>query len=201
MGIPGVPERKGEGMKTGGAGFFAGRRENTELLAAAIARQIESRFGKMPFFVIAKAQRKFVDANRPPEIGVEHPRAREVCDAYRGTLAKFCDDVQTRFGRDLRAVHCAVLAAQGVGRRSARTAPVELVLDRSYAELADCERFVTKGDTLVGYLLQPGRGIASADLTEVVVQSGHWMAQEKPHDVNAALTKWLSAKFPALWPK
>lgn len=101
MGIPGVPERKGEGMKTGGAGFFAGRRENTELLAAAIARDIESRLGKKPFFVIAKAHRKFVDANRPPEIGVEHPRAREVCDAYRGTLAKFCDDVQTRFGRSL----------------------------------------------------------------------------------------------------
>ena len=26
-----------------------------------------------------------------------------------------------------------------------------------------------------------------ADLTEVVVKSGHWMAQEKPVDVNAAL--------------
>ena len=101
MEIPGVPECKGEGMKTGGAGFFAGRDENTELLAAAIAREIESRLGKKPFLVIAKAQRKFVDANRPPEIGVEHPRAREVCDAYRGTLAKFCDAVQTRFGRGL----------------------------------------------------------------------------------------------------
>ncbi|MFN8824272.1 MAG: hypothetical protein ACK501_04850 [Planctomycetota bacterium] len=76
------------------------------------------------------------------------------------------DALQARFGRELLAVHCAVLAAQGVGRRSARTAPVELVLDRSYAELAECERFVTKGDKLVGYLLQPGRGIASADRPE-----------------------------------
>ncbi len=101
MAVPGVPERKGEGMKTGGAGFFAGRDENTELLAAAIAREIESRLGKKPFFVIAKAHRKFLDANRPPEIGVEHPRAREVYDAYRGTLAKFCDEVHTRFGRGL----------------------------------------------------------------------------------------------------
>ena len=101
MPIPGVPERHGEGMKTGGAGFFAGRDENTELLAAAIASEIETRLGKKPFFVIAKAHRKFVDANRPPEIGVEHPRAREVYDAYRGTLAKFCDEVQTRFGRGL----------------------------------------------------------------------------------------------------
>ena len=33
-----------------------------------------------------------------------------------------------------------------------------------------------------------------------VVNSGHWMAQEKPVQVNAALAKWLSAQLPALWP-
>ena len=99
--IPGVPERAGEGLKKGGAGFFAGRDENTELLAAAIARALESRLGKKPYFVIAKMHRKFVDANRPPEIAVEHPRAREVYDAYRGALAQFCDEVHARFGRGL----------------------------------------------------------------------------------------------------
>jgi N-formylglutamate amidohydrolase len=99
--IPGVPERTGEGMKKGPAGFFAGRDENTELLAPAIARAIEARLGKKPYFVIAKMHRKYVDANRPPEIAVEHPRAREVYELYRGTLAKFCDDVQKRFGRGL----------------------------------------------------------------------------------------------------
>ena len=39
-----------------------------------------------------------------------------------------------------------------------------------------------------------------ANLTETIVKSGHWMAQEKPLDVNAALAKWLAAQFPALWP-
>jgi pimeloyl-ACP methyl ester carboxylesterase len=38
------------------------------------------------------------------------------------------------------------------------------------------------------------------NLTETTVNSGHWMAQEKPVQVNAALAKWLSAQFPALWP-
>jgi hypothetical protein len=38
-----------------------------------------------------------------------------------------------------------------------------------------------------------------ADLTEAVVPSGHWMAQEKPICVNAALAKWLAQKLPALW--
>ena len=39
-----------------------------------------------------------------------------------------------------------------------------------------------------------------ADLTEVVVKSGHWMAQEKPVDVNAALARWLATKLTDHWP-
>ena len=38
-----------------------------------------------------------------------------------------------------------------------------------------------------------------ADLTEVVVKSGHWMAQEKPVEVNAALARWLALKLPQYW--
>ena len=38
------------------------------------------------------------------------------------------------------------------------------------------------------------------DLAEVVIQSGHWMAQEKPLEVNAALARWLATKVPAVWP-
>jgi pimeloyl-ACP methyl ester carboxylesterase len=38
-----------------------------------------------------------------------------------------------------------------------------------------------------------------ADLTEVVVESGHWMAQEKPVAVNAALAKWLAVRLPDYW--
>ncbi len=39
-----------------------------------------------------------------------------------------------------------------------------------------------------------------ANLTEVVIQSGHWMAQEKPVEVNAAIARWLAMKVPAVWP-
>jgi pimeloyl-ACP methyl ester carboxylesterase len=38
-----------------------------------------------------------------------------------------------------------------------------------------------------------------AGLIEGIVKSGHWMAQEQPVAVNAALTKWLAAKLPAYW--
>jgi len=31
-----------------------------------------------------------------------------------------------------------------------------------------------------------------------VVTSGHWMAQERPADVNFALIRWLANRFPHL---
>lgn len=36
-------------------------------------------------------------------------------------------------------------------------------------------------------------------LTEAVVKSGHFMAQEKPASVNAAIARWLAIEFPILW--
>jgi pimeloyl-ACP methyl ester carboxylesterase len=53
-------------------------------------------------------------------------------------------------------------------------------------------------ETMVSRLAEPMRA-ACANLTEVVVQSGHWMAQEKPVAVNAALAKWLAIQLPELW--
>ena len=48
-------------------------------------------------------------------------------------------------------------------------------------------------------LAEPMRKYCS-DLTESVVYSGHWMAQEKPRDVNAALARWLATSVAQTWP-
>lgn len=53
-------------------------------------------------------------------------------------------------------------------------------------------------ETLRSRLAEPMRAHCD-DLTEVVVASGHWMAQEKPREVNAALAKWLALRLPQLW--
>jgi pimeloyl-ACP methyl ester carboxylesterase len=55
-------------------------------------------------------------------------------------------------------------------------------------------------ETMTSRLPEPMRRDCS-DLTEVVVKSGHWMAQEKPVDVNVAIAKWLAAKLPDYWKK
>ncbi len=53
-------------------------------------------------------------------------------------------------------------------------------------------------ETMDSRLAEPMRA-ACSDLTEVVVKSGHWMAQEKPLEVNAALAKWLATKVAGAW--
>ena len=38
------------------------------------------------------------------------------------------------------------------------------------------------------------------NLTTGVIDSGHWMAQEKPVELNAALSHWLVTEVPDVWP-
>jgi pimeloyl-ACP methyl ester carboxylesterase len=56
----------------------------------------------------------------------------------------------------------------------------------------------TTCETVNSRFAEPMRGDCH-DLTEVVVKSGHWMAQEQPVAVNAALARWLAAKLPDYW--
>ena len=53
-------------------------------------------------------------------------------------------------------------------------------------------------ETIDSRLAEPMRAFCD-DLTEVVVPSGHWMAQEQPVAVNKALARWLATKLPAVW--
>ena len=54
-------------------------------------------------------------------------------------------------------------------------------------------------ETVTSRLGEPMRE-KCADLTWVEVPSGHWMAQERPAEVNAALVHWLATKLPQAWP-
>ena len=52
--------------------------------------------------------------------------------------------------------------------------------------------------TVDGRLAEPMRASCD-DLTEAIVDTGHWMAQEKPAAVNSAIGRWLASRLPALW--
>lgn len=47
-------------------------------------------------------------------------------------------------------------------------------------------------ETLTSAAADPMRGLCS-QLEEVVIDSGHWMAQERPVEVNQALVRWLAS--------
>jgi len=52
---------------------------------------------------------------------------------------------------------------------------------------------------VTNHLADPMRELCS-DLTYVTLDCGHWMAQEKPREVNAALLRWLVERVPRAWP-
>jgi pimeloyl-ACP methyl ester carboxylesterase len=54
-------------------------------------------------------------------------------------------------------------------------------------------------ESVTSRLAEPMRA-RCRDLTEKIIASGHWMAQEKPVQVNAALMQWLDTRVPQAWP-
>jgi pimeloyl-ACP methyl ester carboxylesterase len=54
-------------------------------------------------------------------------------------------------------------------------------------------------ETVSSHLADPMRR-SCQDLTEATVPTGHWMAQENPVAVNAALARWIATKLPTVWP-
>ena len=55
-------------------------------------------------------------------------------------------------------------------------------------------------EAVTSQLAAPMRAHCS-DLTETVVDGGHWLAQERPREVNAALVKWLATRVGDFWPR
>jgi pimeloyl-ACP methyl ester carboxylesterase len=53
-------------------------------------------------------------------------------------------------------------------------------------------------ETIISRLAEP-MAAHCRNLTSQEIASGHWMAQEKPADVNAALVHWLATKVPEAW--
>jgi soluble epoxide hydrolase / lipid-phosphate phosphatase len=53
--------------------------------------------------------------------------------------------------------------------------------------------------TSVDRLSEPMRKYCT-DLTECSIEAGHWVAFEKPREVNAAVARWLATKVGTYWP-
>jgi N-formylglutamate amidohydrolase len=93
--IPSVePRRGGDKASPKWGGFKTGGDANTDVLAERIAAEITQLTGGAPYLIVVKFQRKYVDANRPPELALEDPRARPYYDYYHQSVRRFIDEVR-----------------------------------------------------------------------------------------------------------
>ncbi len=60
---------------------------------------------------------------------------------------------------------------------------------------------VMSEEALSSYVSALERNGFARQLTEATIRAGHWLAQEKPVEVNAALVKWLANAVPDVWPQ
>jgi N-formylglutamate amidohydrolase len=95
--IPGVASRDTRGKPSGGRGFVTVTDTGTDRLALGIAAEIKALTGREPYLVIARFGRKYVDPNRPPEIGVESPAARPYYDFYHQSVRRFIDEIRSKY--------------------------------------------------------------------------------------------------------
>lgn len=98
--IPDVEVRKGE-TQSGTTKFVTGRDENTYELTQKLAKELETRLKGKPYIIAAKFERKFVDANRPPQDAYEGPKAQVYYETYHKAIKDAADEVRKQWGRGL----------------------------------------------------------------------------------------------------
>lgn len=87
--------------------------------------------------------------------------------------------------------HAANAAYAGAAQDAGRLAMPVLFLAAAYDTVCDA--------AISPLAVAPMRALCT-HLTEQTIDSGHWMAQEKPHEVNAAIARWLATEVADFWP-
>lgn len=127
MPIPGVPPRRGDHATD----FKTVRDENTIELAEAIAADIEKRLHGKPYMVMAKFERRFVDANRSEEMGVESEAAKPYYRAYHLALAEDTKEIQQKWKRGLLLdIHGQAARPNALARGTLNGKTVQLLVNR-----------------------------------------------------------------------
>ncbi len=115
--LPGATPRQGDGKETGPAGFRTTRDTGTEELALLVVKAIDDRMEGAPTCVISRVHRKYVDFNRPAEIGTEDVEAKKLHDLYHQTLRDTVKEVREKFRYGLLIdIHGQGLSAKTVYR-------------------------------------------------------------------------------------
>jgi N-formylglutamate amidohydrolase len=156
--VPDVPERIGRGLTN----FQTVLDGNTAELAELFAAELEAQLKGKPWLVVARFERKYLDANRSAEQGYESEKARPLYDAYHGALAAACRAVKKQFGRGLLLdIHGQGEYRDAICRGTKNGKTVTLLKDR------DGWPAVTGKRSVLGYLQRIGyKVLPSCDADE-----------------------------------
>jgi len=145
--ISGIPVREGRGVSQ----FTTERDSNTAELAEQIAATLASQMDARPFLIVARFERKYIDANRAPGDAYEDPIARPYYEAYHRSLEEACSMVRNRWGRGL----LLDLHGQGVEKeiifRGTANGKSVAELERRFGSEA-----ITGGKSILGQLVLKG---------------------------------------------
>jgi N-formylglutamate amidohydrolase len=96
MAMPGVDRRTPPSRLPAGATFVTGFDPETDRLALGIAAGIRALTKRDVYFVVARFNRRYIDANRPPRIAFDQPAARPYYELYHQSIRRFVDEVRAR---------------------------------------------------------------------------------------------------------
>ena len=88
------PRRAVDGSPGPWGGVHTAGDTETDVLAEGIAAELARITARQPYLVVARFQRRYVDANRPPELALEDPRTRPHYDRYHGAIRRFVDEIR-----------------------------------------------------------------------------------------------------------
>lgn len=155
MKLPGVPQRAGKGLTN----FYTTRDENTAELAEKFAAELEGATGGKPWLVIARFDRKYLDANRPPKEAYESEEAKPYYDAYHGALSAACKAVKKESRRGLLLdIHSNGVHPDAICRGTRNLKTVTLLKDREGMPAIRGPNSVLGRMGRLGYKVMPSAG-------------------------------------------
>jgi N-formylglutamate amidohydrolase len=171
MAVPGVPERIGKGLTN----FQTVRDDHTAELAEVFAKHLEEQLKGKPWLVVARFDRKFIDANRQAEEGYESEKARPTYDAYHSALAAACKAVKDKHGRGLLLdLHGQGEFKDAICRGTRNGKTVSLLLDRDGRAALTGKRSVLGHLQRIGYRVLPSCDV-DPDVKEVAKFNGGYI--------------------------
>ncbi|MDB5309621.1 MAG: N-formylglutamate amidohydrolase [Gemmataceae bacterium] len=168
--VPGVAERRGVGIKL----FTTARDGNTAELARTFAAELEKELGGKPWVVVARFDRKYIDANRPPDGAYEAEAAKPYYDAYHDPLTAACKAVREAYGGGLLLdVHGQGALPDVICRGTRNGTTVKLLKDRHGWRAVTGKNSVMGRLERAGYKVMPACDAGEDAREEVRFAGGH----------------------------